>query len=192
MLIVKLVVGLAIAIAVLYAVFRAQRRLRGDSAAGLVSAGIRRTRGERAADLERFVAEFRAQQSPALARRLIDSSSDPRLGIDLHRAAVRPVLEGPARLLFLLLKTSLPDHHVLVHARLGGFLRDAPAAAGAHAVDFLVCDRAFTPVCAVTLGALPDNIGTLLHEVGMRHLSVEAGALPRRHQLRAMVLGNVS
>lgn len=189
MLIFKLLLGLAVTIAVLYGLYRMQRQLRGNSGGGLVSAGIRRSRGERAEDLERFITDFRAQQGPALARQLIDAMPDHHLGVESPPSAAVAALEGPERLLYLLFKTSLPDHHLLPKARLGDFVRDAPSSLAAHTFTCLVCNRAFAPVCAVGIGPAPQAVEKLLRDIGVRSLSIDTTAMPRREQVRALVLG---
>lgn len=221
MLIVNLLLGLGITIAVLYGVYRLHRRVSGASPKGdLLNAGIRRSRDERTVELERFIADFRAQQSPALARQHIDSTTDPHLGIDLRQPTRMPALEGPARLIYLLLKTALPDHHIFPNARVGDFVREAPSATLAQKIDFLVCDRAFTPVCAVCIAAksepahASENISTvaptgeradestdaspfastgvpsLLRGIGLRYVALNPRALPKRGEIRERILGN--
>lgn len=196
MLIIKLLLGLAITIAVLYGVYRVHLHLKGGSTgSGLVWAGIRKARGQQTGDLERFIADYRAQQSPALAAQIIDSTPDHTLGVSLHGAAARPVLEGPQRLIFLLLKTSLPAYHVLPRPRWSDFAKHPPGELALQRVDFLVCDRNFTPVSVIVINngphSPPDGIPgkALADEMGLRYVAMDAAALPRRQQVPLLVLG---
>ena len=115
------------------------------------------------------------------------------------------VLSPPQTLLYLLLKTGLPDYHVFAHVALRAVLDAAPAVSGSarneqmrrlsmQAVDFLVCDRALKPVAVVEFARHGEPDGTAgareswIGSAGLRYLSFEPAALPRKEALRAMVL----
>lgn len=194
---VTLWVALAIIVALLFGLHRVHRALRGRApAAPLVSRGIGRARKEGPNDLERFISDYRAQQGSALAAPLLDAAPDHQLGIDLKQAAATPVFSGAGRLLYLLLKTTLREYHVLPNAQLGDFLGNLPAGQGAHRVDFLICNRAFDPVCALDLthghqsiARAKDNAQRLA-ATGIRHVSIASTALPKRDRIRGVVLGS--
>jgi hypothetical protein len=119
------------------------------------------------------------------------------------------VLSPPETLLYLLLKTGLPDYHVFAHVALRAVLDAAPAVTGSarnehmrrlsvHAVDFLVCDRALKPIAVVEFARHGEPDGTAgsreswIGSAGLRYLSFEPAALPRKEALRAMVLGEAA
>ena len=116
------------------------------------------------------------------------------------------VLTPPETLLYYLLKTGLPEYHVFAHIALRTVLDAAPGLTGYarnehtrrlgwHAVDFLVCDRNLRPVAVVELARHdePQETGaqrkSWIGSAGLRYLSFEPAALPRKEALRALVLG---
>jgi hypothetical protein len=116
------------------------------------------------------------------------------------------VLSPPETLLYLLLKTALPECHVFAHVALRTVLEAASTVTGYarneqtrrlswHAVDFLVCDRSFRPFAIVELARKDEADGTAgsrrswIGTAGLRYLEFEATALPRKEALRMQVLG---
>ena len=116
------------------------------------------------------------------------------------------LLSPPQTLLYLLLKTGLPEYHVFAHVTLRAVLDAAPSLQGYarseqtrrlgwHAVDFLVCDRGSRPVAVIEI-ARSDEPGDMVSQrkswigaAGLRYLALEPNALPRKEALRALVLG---
>lgn len=120
--------------------------------------------------------------------------------------ALRERLLTPAHtLLYYLLKTGLPEHHVFAHVTLRSLLEPrAGASAYArneqtrrlswHAIDFVVCDRNLRPIAAVELSDAADQQDSRrlrkswIESAGLRYLELDAKALPRKEGMRALVL----
>jgi len=67
-----------------------------------------------------------------------------------------------------------------------------------HRVDFVICNKALQPVAAIdlleheapaALTAAPDFKSQCLAQAGIRHLRLVRTALPKRQDVRALVLG---
>lgn len=116
------------------------------------------------------------------------------------------VLDQSATLTYYLLRTSLPEYEVLTRVGLDRLL--TPSAEGdrerrlrglsQHAVDFLICDKAMRPMVAVdildveapaALTAAPDFKTQCLAHTGIRYVRIPRNALPKRQDMRAVVLG---
>jgi hypothetical protein len=126
------------------------------------------------------------------------------------RYARRERLLDPVQtLLYYLLKNGLPDHEVMPQVGLAQLL-DVPGTAGGgerdlrlhglaqHRVDFVICNKALQPVAAIdlleheapaALTAAPDFKSQCLAQAGIRHLRLVRTALPKRQDVRALVLG---
>jgi Protein of unknown function (DUF2726) len=109
-------------------------------------------------------------------------------------------------LLYLLLKTGLPDHEIFANVSLASVIA-LPATGGEreqqlrrlapYQLDFVVCDKNMRIVAAVDLetGGGPDAAGIqqfkadYLKRAGIRLVRVNSAAMPRRDQVRALVVG---
>lgn len=118
------------------------------------------------------------------------------------------VLDPVQTVVYYLLKNALPDHEVLSRVSLQQVL-DLPQNAAddreqrlrglaQHTVDFVVCNKALQPVAVIELleqeppAALvtaQDFRSRCLANSGVRHLRVLRTALPRREEVRGLVLG---
>jgi hypothetical protein len=117
------------------------------------------------------------------------------------------LLTPPQTLLYYLLKSSLPDHEVLAQASasgvidvpdgVGGFERETRQRRLAAAVlDFVVCDKSFTPVavvqCGARVGSAAESLAfarTCCESAALRWVEVAPDTLPKRETVRAVVLG---
>lgn len=119
------------------------------------------------------------------------------------------LLDPTETLLFFLLRTELPECEILVRVSLDRLLLLPDAVGNAererrmgalarHVVDFVVCDKSMRPLAAVDLLATeapaaltsaPDFRMQCLAHSGIRHLQVVRSALPKRQDIRAVVLG---
>ena len=115
------------------------------------------------------------------------------------------LLSQTEKLVYLLLKTALPDHEILSKVTLTAVI-DVPGAGYDHelqlrrlsrqVLDFVVCDRGMKIVAAVQLAAAgPDAViaqrirSECLKSAGIRLVTIEPGALPKRSEVRAFVCG---
>lgn len=147
------------------------------------------------------MAGVRGEANPAR----IEPTAQPLTPAAMPYVSRERVLGPPETLLYLLLKTGMPDYHVFAQAALRGILDVAPSAAAyarnehlrrlaSHAVDFLVCDRALRPVAVIEIvGTGERNAASVAREAwikaaGLHYLALQPNALPRKEALRAMVL----
>jgi hypothetical protein len=118
------------------------------------------------------------------------------------------LLSPPQTLLYFLLKTTLPDHLVFAQTTVGSVLEAGPGLAAyareeqartfsRHIVDFVVTDRGTHPLCAVKLTGAADpqpaalaSMRAWFANAGIRFLEIDSAALPRRDEVRALVLGD--
>jgi len=211
---IKIVAGFLIMMAVVVVWFRVMKQIRGDSGSGMdVTVPKRRKRrnDEGANDLERFIQLHRsgelerpdagpsAPAAPAVAAPAPPVARTPAAGPVTHvppTVAAPVLLTGTHRLLYLILKTGLPGHHVFPRVMLRDLVPAATARAdvGAHALAFVVCRSDFSVVAAIEIAPLADSLRTELVEralaaTGIRHLVLDAVALPRPKGVRALVYG---
>ena len=120
------------------------------------------------------------------------------------------VLNPAQTLVYLLLKTGLPDHVVFARATLASVLEAGPGLSGfsrdeqarrlaALTVDFVVADRNMRPLAVVELAAADQgsvaqtdraSARTRLAAAGVRYVELDARALPRKDGIRVAVLGD--
>jgi hypothetical protein len=122
-------------------------------------------------------------------------------------AAVRERFLGQHEtLLYLLLKTGLPDHEIFANVSLAS-VTALPAGGGEreqqlrrlapYQLDFVVCDKSMRVVAAVDFetagGAEAAGIqqfkADYLKRAGIRLVRVNPAAMPKRDQVRALVIG---
>lgn len=126
-----------------------------------------------------------------------------------HYAPAERVLDPAQTVLYYLLKNCLSDHEVMPRVALGSLLSVPATVVGSEreqrlrllareTVDFLVCDKAMKPVAVIDLLAqeapaalttAPDFKTRCLSQSGIRHLSLVRTSLPKREELRGLVLG---
>ncbi|MFN0317152.1 MAG: hypothetical protein ACKVQA_19195 [Burkholderiales bacterium] len=194
---VKLLVAVGIIAGLLYGFNRYRNELLGRKSGGLVISGMKKARGDGPNEMEKFIADYRAQTAKA-ALAVADPEREHKLGIDISNPALKPAAEGPRRLLFLLLKTTLADHYLFPNARLADFLNGLPGQQLAQRVDFLICGRDFQPVVLVDItdernpSGQTESRSELFAKLGVRYVSVAPGALPKPHQIRAVMLGTAN
>ena len=156
------------------------------------------------------VAEPVAQAAaPAAAAAL--SGSLPASAVDTAATAVDGAAAGERRnrflthsetLVYLLLRSGIPGHEVFPRASLASVIENLPPAAGSsmdaaanpHALDFVICDRRMRIVAAVQLegrlsGPERARVEATLGAAGIRLVTFDVRALPKRDQVSALVLG---
>jgi hypothetical protein len=118
------------------------------------------------------------------------------------------LLSPPQTLLYFLLKTTLPEHLVFAQTTVASVLEAGPGLAAyareeqartfsRHLIDFVITDRSTHPLCAVTLVSAADPQHAVLAflriwfaAAGIRFVEIDSAALPRREDVRAVVLGD--
>ncbi len=125
-------------------------------------------------------------------------------------AAVRERFLGQHEtLLYLVLKTGLPDHEIFANVSLAAVMA-LPASGGEreqqlrrlapYQLDFVVCDKSMRVIAAVDIetagGAEAAGIqqfkADFLKQAGIRLVRVNPAAMPKRDQVRALVSGNAT
>jgi hypothetical protein len=123
-------------------------------------------------------------------------------------AARAQLLSQAERLIYYLLRTGLPDLEVFPKVPLAAVV-EAPGKGYDHeqqlrrlsrqVIDFVVCDKEMKVVAAVQLAAVgPDAVvaqrirSECLKAAGVRLVTVEPGALPRRAEVRAFICGSAA
>jgi len=122
------------------------------------------------------------------------------------------LLDPSQTLMYYLLRTGLPDCEVLTQVSLDRLLTLPADTAGAaresrlralaqHAAAFVICNKAMQPLAAVdlldgeapaALTAAPDFRTQCFAHSGVRYVRIARTALPKRHEVRAMVLGEAA
>jgi hypothetical protein len=148
----------------------------------------------------------RSDQGPGMSVPSSDAASvEPRrMSVYARRSRV---LDPAHTLVYYLLRTALPDYVVLVQVPLTSILEPAPglsthareeslSALGARTIDFLVSDRNMQPVAVVQLAAASHATAaeaatpeTWFSATGIRHITLDVSALPRKDDVRSVVLG---
>ena len=114
------------------------------------------------------------------------------------------ILTDAQRLLFLVLRTAMPEHLIMAHVRVIDLLDlssasdadDAPLLALARErLDFVVCDGDLVPIAAIMLyesgiDRVPDESTKVdaLRAIGIRFLRFRGDSLPRPAEVRNLVL----
>ena len=117
------------------------------------------------------------------------------------------MLSQPETLLYLLLRSGIPDHEIFPKLSLAavvvapgtGYDREQQVRRlSRHQLDFVVCDKAMRVVAAVQLAAVgPEAVVAqrireeCLGSAGIRVVTIDPAALPKRSEMRALVCGPV-
>jgi hypothetical protein len=173
-----------------------------------------------AEDIEQIIAAYRREKAAAGADAAPAARADsaaagrtePRIvappsATPPQAATVRPkaaFLNGPNKLLYLVLKAALPDHQVFANVRLADAVQIAekPATPQARAqlaqarVDFVVCNAQLAVVALVDItdgnradDALKRQIAPQITGAGGRYLRVAPTAIPKPAEARTLVCG---
>lgn len=122
------------------------------------------------------------------------------------------LLDPAHTLMYYLLRTALAEHEVLTQVSLDRLLMVPAHTPGLeqerrmrglaqHAVAFVVCDKTMQPLAAVdlleaeapaALTAAPDFRSQCFAHSGIRYVRIARTALPKRHEVRALVLGEAA
>jgi hypothetical protein len=133
------------------------------------------------------------------------TADEPEAPAAIAYAARDRLLSQPERLAYLLLKTGLPDHEIFPRVPLTAVV-DIPGAGYDHEqhmrrlsrqqLDFVVCDKAMKIVAAVQFAATgPEAVvaqrirSECLKTAGIRLVTIQPAALPKRAEVRAFILG---
>lgn len=151
-----------------------------------------------------------AQAAAPVAAAVPASTPTPAPAPAIGAAAARDRFLGQHEtLLYLLLKTGLADHEIFANVSLASVV--ALPAAGAereqqlrrlapYQLGFVVCDKSMRVVAAVDIESAGGADAAGIHQfkaetlksAGIRLVRVNPGALPKRDQVRALVIGGAT
>ena len=211
---IKLTIAGVIVIAALVGLARFHRYLRGEGG-GLFSARKAREAKSDATELEAYVRRLSARskaaggnpvaspaQAPVPASPLV--AAPAQVAAHLPAKAPGAFLHGPAKVLYLVLKASLPDHHVFVYTRLTDVIKpigkpmtpQGRAQFAQSRMDFVVCNQALNVVALLDIsdGTRPDDpmkqhLQPQLAAAGIRYVRVAPTALPKPAEVRTLIFG---
>jgi hypothetical protein len=204
---IKLIVAGAIVVATLIGFARFHRYLRGETG-GLFTGSKAREPKADATDLEAFVAAYRRDKAavervtspppiaPAVAPAVVPDSAAP-----LDKGP-RAFLEGRAKVLYLVLRAALPDHHIFVYTRLTDVIKpigqamtpQGRARFAQSRMDFVVCNKELNVVAMLDIsdGTRPDDpmkhlLQPQLAAAGIRYARVAPNAIPKPAEAKQLV-----
>jgi hypothetical protein len=203
----KLTVAGVIVVAALIGLVRFHRYLRGETG-GLFTASKAREPKADATDLEAFVAAYRRDKaaanraaSPPPAAATDAPASIPASAAPLDKGP-RAFLQGPAKVLYLVLRAALPDHHVFVYTRLTDVIRpigkpmtpQGRAQFAQSRMDFVVCNKELNVVAMLDISddTRPDDpmkhhLQPQLAAAGIRYARVAPNAIPKPAEAKQLV-----
>jgi hypothetical protein len=191
--ILKLVIAAGLILLTLFGMVRVHRYLKGEGASLYES---RRKREESQAgpnDLEQFIESYRREKANGGGTATPGATAATVMPTATAPAARRAFLAGPGKLLYLVLKAGLPDHHVFANCRLGDLLEPPPHGGADTRVDFVVCRNDLQPLAVVELSMAGTsdpsrrNVAQTLAAAGIRYLRVQPPALPKPADVRALI-----
>jgi hypothetical protein len=195
--ILKLIVAAGLILLTLFAMVRVQRYLKGESGSLFEGKPRRMESTPGTGDLEQFIASYRREKTnaagtapPAEPAAALSATATAPATSASKPGSRRTFLTGPYKVLYLVLKAGLPDHHVFAHCRLGDVLATPPQGWADVRVDFVVCRSDLQVVAAIELG-VPEpgrrDLAQPLAAAGIRHLRVQPPALPKPADVRGLI-----
>jgi hypothetical protein len=205
---ISLLVAAILLIALLVGLYLLQRHLKGEP---LALPRFGRTSPQKSAksdDLEQFIAAYRRDKAQAAAPGAAAAAASPAPAIPaLAVATIKPkasFLAGPNKLLFLVLRTALPEHLIFPNVRLADAVQVAGqpptpqqrAQLAQARVDFVICNKELAVVALldITDGNRADDVlkrqlEPQLAAAGGRYLRIAPNAVPKPAEVRALVCG---
>jgi hypothetical protein len=166
-------------------------------------------------DLERFIAAYRRDKAQASAPAAVAAVATAPAAVvaaaparaTIATATIKPktsFLGGPNKLLFLVLRTALPDYQIFPNVRLADAVQIAgqPPTPQARAqlaqarVDFVICNKELAVIALldITDGNRADDVlkrqlEPQLLAAGGRYLRIAPNSIPKPAAVRALVFG---
>jgi hypothetical protein len=157
-------------------------------------------------DLEKFIAAYRRDKTQGGLAAAVHGAQAP----EPRPAAVAKIkpkasfLAGPNKLLYLVLRTALPDHQIFANVRLADAVQIAgqPPTPQARAqlaqarVDFVICSKELAVVALIDItdgnradDVLKRQLEPQISGAGGRYLRIAPNAIPRPAEARTLVCG---
>ncbi len=197
MILLKIIAAGAIIAGAFAAFYRIQREIR-DSGTGSSGHGRESDRQSRA-ELDAFIASYRSGHAaasttdgavPALSTATITPPASAATW------TARPAfLTGPGKLIYLLMRAGLPDHHVFANTRTVELI-DLPVsnALAQSRIDLVVCNSDLKIVAAIDVADGADGGNALEQEkqrrigaAGIRYVRLSRSNFPKPAQVRQLV-----
>ncbi len=204
---IKLTIAGAIVVAALIGLARFHRYLRGESGGLFTGSATRESKAD-ATDLEAFVAAYRRDKaavdrppSPPQIPAAVAPPAAPDSATPLDKGP-RAFLQGPAKVLYLVMRAALPDHHVFVYTRLTDVIKpigrpmtpQGRAQFAQSRMDFVVCSKELNVVAMLDIsdGTRPDDpmkqqLQPQLAAAGIRYVRVAPNAIPKPAEAKRLV-----
>jgi hypothetical protein len=200
-------------VATIVGLYLAQRVVKGE---GLPRpAGPREEPGNgHAEDIQQIIAAYRREKGAATAAMALDVRETVKLpsapaaaSVPGPGTSIKPrtaFLNGPNKLLFLVLKAALPDHQIFVNVRLVDAVQivgqpptpQARAQLAQARVDFVICNKQLAVIALldITDGNRADDllkrqIEPQITAAGGRYLRVAPTGIPKPAEARSLVRG---
>jgi hypothetical protein len=208
---IQLTIAGVIVAAALVGLAQFHRHLRGEGS-GLFSRRKASEPKADAGDLDAFIAAYRRDKSaggqPAAPVVASPAPTPAAAPVPVLAAAPTPskppgpFLQGQAKVLYLVLKAALSDHHIFVYTRLTDVIKpigkpltpQGRAQFAQSRVDFVVCNKALNVVALLDIsdGTRPDDpikqhLQPQLAAGGIRYVRVAPYALPKPAEVRQLV-----
>lgn len=209
---INLLIAAVSLVALLAGLYLVQRRLKGEPA--VFSFGGKKPTKEAPDDLGQFIAAYRRDKARGVASGAAATPAPstqpapPRPATPVTLTTIRPktsFLVGPNKLLYLVLRTALPDHQIFANVRLADAVQVAGPPPTPHAraqlaqarVDFAICNKALAVVALVDVtdgnradDVLKRQIEPQLAAAGGRYLRIAPNAIPKPAEARSLVCGS--
>jgi hypothetical protein len=207
----KLTIAAVIVIATIVGLALFQRHLRGQEGGLFPGLAKRREPKSRSNELEAFIAAYRRDKSvigqAAKPAAPTAASAEPAAGAGPappQAKAPGGFLQGPAKVLYLVLKAALPDHHIFVYTRLADVIKpigkpltpQGRAQFAQSRMDFVVCNKDLAVVALLDISdgtraddPIKQHLQPQLSTAGIRYLRVAPTAIPKPAEVRALILG---
>jgi hypothetical protein len=199
--------------ATLVAVYLAHRMVRGEGLPQLLRSRVEP--GPHAGDIEQIITAYRKEKGDAGTQLAVAVRTEPRLSSPPPGAAAAvpqaatvklkaSFLNGPNKLLYLVLKAGLPDHQIFVNVRLVDAVQitgqpptpQARAQLAQARVDFVICNKQLAVVALLDItdgnradDVLKRQIEPQIAGAGGRYLRVAPTAIPKPAEARTLVCG---
>ena len=168
----------------------------------------RRRSAERAAQMANMLADFKANPQSVLDTAGKSAAAVAAPPVPQFSKKQR-LLPQPTALLYYVFRAGLPDHEIFAGLAISDVLDAVPATSGAHSaqqlagklaqqrLDLVVCTKQLEIVAAVVASSSAmvrqsDDIQfstQCLQAAGIRVVTVDPAALPRHHQVHALIYG---
>jgi len=204
---ISLLIAGVLLIGMLAGLYLLQRYLKGERVGLPLLSRKPQQDSSKSDDLDQFIAAYRRDKAQASAPGAAAAAPAAPQPVPVAAATIKPkasFLVGPNKLLYLVLRTALPDHQIFPNVRLADAVQVAgqPPTPQARAqlaqarVDFVICTKELAVIALldVTDGNRADDVlkrqlEPQLVAAGGRYLRIAPNSIPKPAAVRALVCG---